>query len=414
MMKSKIIFTALTLVCLIVSISMASAAQATKIGTGHDPAIYGNKVAWSDDAGSIHVYDLIAKRDTKISSSKASYPAIYGNKLVWHDESSNAPRLTVYDIPSGARSYITQNVDQYSRPAIYGNGIVWSANYNDAKYNYNVYMRDISTATQSRIAYGENPDIYGNKITYAYDDGDGRRIAVYDITTKKAIKVPYAGDCYSPHINGNKVIWSDIYTRMGWITMCDITTKKVTSVTSDGADSGDPNNPDCGCDTGFHSDVYGDKIVYSKGTNDCLGDAGVYVYSISTAKSTRIFSTGEISTTPNIYNNIVVWGMDEGAASHDIYVYDLTAAVSKPTATFTADKISGKAPLSVKFASTTTGNPTDYYWVFEPSTSSDWNSHHAITATHTFKKPGTYTISLTVTNGAGSTTVTKTKYITVK
>ena len=66
-MRSKIIFTALTLVCLIVSISMASAAQAIKIGTGHDPAIYGNKVAWSDDAGSIHVYDLIAKQDTKLS-----------------------------------------------------------------------------------------------------------------------------------------------------------------------------------------------------------------------------------------------------------------------------------------------------------------------------------------------------------
>ena len=33
---------------------------------------------------------------------------------------------------------------------------------------------------------------------------------------------------------------------------------------------------------------------------------------------------------------------------------------------FSADKVSGKAPLSVKFTSRTTGNPTDYYWVFEP------------------------------------------------
>jgi len=43
----------LALMCLIGSISMASAAQATKIGTGHDPAIYGSKIAWSDNAGSI-------------------------------------------------------------------------------------------------------------------------------------------------------------------------------------------------------------------------------------------------------------------------------------------------------------------------------------------------------------------------
>jgi PKD repeat protein len=86
----------------------------------------------------------------------------------------------------------------------------------------------------------------------------------------------------------------------------------------------------------------------------------------------------------------------------------------KPTATFTANVRSGKAPLSVNFVSTTTGNPTNYYWVFEPSTSSDWNSHHAVTAVHRFTKKGTYTISLTVTNAAGSTTVTNKNYITVK
>ncbi|WP_422542812.1 PKD domain-containing protein [Methanosarcina sp.] len=63
--------------------------------------------------------------------------------------------------------------------------------------------------------------------------------------------------------------------------------------------------------------------------------------------------------------------------------------------------------------SSTTGNPTSYFWIFEPSTSNDWNSHHAVTAVHTFKKPGVYTISLVVSNSAGSTTVTKNSYIHV-
>jgi beta propeller repeat protein len=152
-MRNKILFIAVALVCLIGSISITSA-QVTKIGTGQNPAIYSSKVTWSDTAGSIHVYDLTAKKNTKISSSNATYPAIYGNKLVWHDESSGTPRLTVFDIPSGARSYITKNVDSTSIPKIYGNRIVWSANYNPSNYDYNVYMRDISTSTQIQIAVG--------------------------------------------------------------------------------------------------------------------------------------------------------------------------------------------------------------------------------------------------------------------
>lgn len=82
-------------------------------------------------------------------------------------------------------------------------------------------------------------------------------------------------------------------------------------------------------------------------------------------------------------------------------------AASKPTATFTANHVSGYAPLSVDFTSKTTGSPTSYYWVFEPQSSSDWNSHHAVTASHTFQNPGVYTVSLSVTNKAGSTTTTK-------
>jgi len=54
-MKSKIIFTALALMCLICSISVASAAQVTKIGTGHNPAIYGNKVTWGSVAKNLAI-----------------------------------------------------------------------------------------------------------------------------------------------------------------------------------------------------------------------------------------------------------------------------------------------------------------------------------------------------------------------
>ena len=141
-------------------------------------------------------------------------------------------------------------------------------------------------------------------------------------------------------------------------------------------------------------------------------DTGIpHVYDLAAKKDTQLVDSEKAGNIV-ISGNTVVWDISLGwMADSYITIYDI---VNKPTADFSASKVSGKAPLSVQFTSKTTGNPTDYYWVFEPSTSSDWNSHHAVTAVHTFKKPGKYTISLTVTNAAGSTTVTKKSYITVK
>lgn len=333
-MRSKIFFTIILLVCLIGSISI-TAAQVTKIGTGQNPAVYGCKVTWSDTTGSIHMYDLNAKKDTKISSSKASYPAIYGSKLVWRDEISGKPRLTVYDIPSGTRSYITQNVDGTSIPKIYGNIIVWSANYNEANYNYNVYMRDISTSKQAKIAVGGSPDIYGNRIVYTYsgNDYDFPQVYVYDVATKKNKKVSSSGDLNNPHIYGNSIIWSDFYNGQGYIIKYDLATKKTIDVTHD--ISWNPDGSQAGDDTGFSYAIYGDKIVFAKLGTDMFGSAGVYVYSISTGKSTQVFKyKNGVYSTPAIYGNTIVWGYSSGwdnklAGDKGIYVYDLTA---RPTA----------------------------------------------------------------------------------
>jgi PKD repeat protein len=84
-----------------------------------------------------------------------------------------------------------------------------------------------------------------------------------------------------------------------------------------------------------------------------------------------------------------------------------------PTATLSADVTEGYAPLHVHFTSETTGDPTSFFWTFEPQTSGDWNSHHPESAVHTFQNPGVYDISLVVTNSAGSYTATEPHYITV-
>ncbi|MFZ2499491.1 hypothetical protein [Methanosarcina sp.] len=312
----------LVFVFLILISAAASAAQVTKIGTGYDPTVYDDRVVWTNGVV-IHLYNLTDKTDTAFSSSGASSPDIYGNKLVWLDESSGTPRLTVYDIPTATKSYITQNVDQYSKPAIYGDRIVWSS-------NDSVYLMNISTSTQTIIGNGSNPDIYDTKVVYySYSEDPEVDITVrmYDINTKEKITVNSYGDPNIPHIWGTNVIWSDVYNHQGYIAMYNTSTNKTIDVTHQ-LDT-DPNGKEYGASTGTHIAIQDDKIVYNKGVDDYEGKPGVYVYNITTGQSTLIYSyPADVYTTPEVYNNTVVWGIDknyvDNAESSDIYLYNLT------------------------------------------------------------------------------------------
>ncbi len=296
-MKGKLFSILLVLIFLISISTIASAEQFIKIGNGSEPAIDVGKIVWTASSN-IHVYDLATKKETTIRSSSASHPAISGNKLVWRDESSGVPRLTVYDIKTGAMSHITEDVDNSSIPAIYDSRIVWSA-------NSSVYIRDISTSTQTKIAAGNNPDIYDNRISYDSDSaGDTPQIYVYDLTTKQTLDVSQYGDNMFSHIYGDKVIWSDFYTRLGNIRMYDIATGQQTEVTS-----GDEMT---GYDTGGSTDISGNKIVYLKHNDLANMDLGdLYVYDIDTGKSKQLTS-GNTVQTPSISDNVIVWS-DSGS-----------------------------------------------------------------------------------------------------
>ena len=79
-----------------------------------------------------------------------------------------------------------------------------------------------------------------------------------------------------------------------------------------------------------------------------------------------------------------------------------------PVTNFTASPTSGTAPLNVQFTDTSTGNPTSWSWTF-----GDGGTSTAKNPTHQYANPGTYTVSLTASNTAGSDVETKTNHITV-
>ena len=83
-------------------------------------------------------------------------------------------------------------------------------------------------------------------------------------------------------------------------------------------------------------------------------------------------------------------------------------AISQPTAVFSASPLSGCAPLVVSFTNQSTGNPTSWQWNLGNGTLSTQQS-----PTTTYFISGLYTISLTVSNAAGSNTLSVTQYIKV-
>jgi PKD repeat protein len=95
----------------------------------------------------------------------------------------------------------------------------------------------------------------------------------------------------------------------------------------------------------------------------------------------------------------------------DILIYSNKAPPVGPSAAFISNTQSGTVPLTVQFTDQSTGtSPLMYAW--------DFNNDGTVDSTiqnpsHTYSSAGTYTVNLTVTNGAGSDSEVKTSYITV-
>jgi PKD repeat protein len=96
-------------------------------------------------------------------------------------------------------------------------------------------------------------------------------------------------------------------------------------------------------------------------------------------------------------------------------VEDYTLEVSEgvvdpPVADFTASDTTIYVGDSVNFTDLTTNNPTSWSWTFSGGTPSSSTQQNP---TVTYNTAGTYTVSLTAINSAGSDTKTKNNYITV-
>jgi PKD repeat protein len=133
------------------------------------------------------------------------------------------------------------------------------------------------------------------------------------------------------------------------------------------------------------------------------------------------FGDGSASHEPNpvhIYNNegqyTVSLSVTNKGGSNEMRKNDLihvavrptkkttTTQYSRPKADFTIDKSSGEPPFSVQFQDRSSGNPHIWNWDFGDSSTS-----REASPLHRYNDDGQYTVSLTVTNKAGSDVITK-------
>jgi len=108
------------------------------------------------------------------------------------------------------------------------------------------------------------------------------------------------------------------------------------------------------------------------------------------------------------YTVILVAGNSEGSNTTSIPSYITAHAASLPVVSFTADITKGTPPMTVQFTDKTTGSPTSWLWEFgDGELSADQNP------CHTYTSAGSYTVTLTAYNAAGSATSGSSDLITV-
>jgi PKD repeat protein len=103
----------------------------------------------------------------------------------------------------------------------------------------------------------------------------------------------------------------------------------------------------------------------------------------------------------------MTWGDPYGGMAH----VGVTVVHLAPASGFSAEPVSGTTPLTVQFTDRSGGDPVSWAWDFENDGVVDSTEKSPL---FTYENPGTYDVSLTVSNAAGSNTMVKEAYITAE
>ena len=302
--------------------------------------------------------------------------------------------IYMYNISTHKVTQITTNGKAYN-PAIYGDRIVWE-NYRLADESHAIYMYDLSTHKETKISTSGrayNSAIYGDKIVWQDYRNGNDDIYLYDISISREIRITTnKSEQEFPAIYGDRVVWQD-YRNVNYssdIYMGTIRSPLVAIF--------------------YASPISGKAPLTVKFTDKSTGSPTSWTWSFGdrTTNSTVKNPVHTYNKTGK-YNVSLTVKNAAGSNTATKTSYIVVNVLKAPVAAFYAPPISEKAPLTVTFTDKSTGSPTSWSWNF-----GDKSTSTAKNPVHKYSKAGKYTVSLTVKNAAGSNSITKSGYITVK
>jgi beta propeller repeat protein len=337
-----------------------------------NPAIYGDLIAWNDLLSGnpeIFLHNLTSDQTTRVSRNPSrgdqSWPAIYGNRVVWQDSRNGKYEIFINGTAPGDEYSLTPNEPtiNHQYPAIAGNWTVW-VQQNLSNFDYDVLVND--TGTNQKI-----PVVLNRQIQFP---------------AQPSIS-------FSPESTTYRIVWGELNSANYYIvhlyTSGSAVTCPVASFTNDftggaapvtinfkDASSQDPSITHWFWDFGDGSNSTSMNPSHPYTAN------GVYTVSLTV-------SNPYCRNTTTLTNSVII-----GA----------------PVAGFTASPVSGVVNTMISFTDNSLGKPTQWNWSWGDGT---WTNGTTWNPTHSYTKPGLYTVSLTASNVYGSDTITKMNYITI-
>jgi beta propeller repeat protein len=369
------------------------------------PAISGDTIVWMDHRNETTTGWDIYKWDPMNGEQQVCTlpgdqrdPAISGETIVWNDnQNGGAWDIYMWDPVNGTRAVCTEPIDQWY-PAISGDTIVWQDNRNWATTGIDIYMWDpVNGEQQVCTQPGDQWDaaISGDKIVWMDNrnyTATGWDIYMWDPVNGEQQVCTQPDDQLFPAISGDTIVWEDGRTTESDIYMWDPVNGEQQVCIQPGYQ--------------YYPEISGDTIVWTDSRNSASTGYDIYMWDPGNGEQ-QVCTEPSEQRDPAISGDTIVWmdDRDQATTGPDIYKAVLSPP---PVSNFTSNGTTGAAPLSVEFYDTSLGEDLSYLWEFGDGNTSDEQN-----PVYVYLTPGTFNVSLTVTNQDGSDTETKSDYITV-
>lgn len=149
------------------------------------------------------------------------------------------------------------------------------------------------------------------------------------------------------------------------------------------------------------------EVGHGHQLNHVIDAAAVMHYAVGAGETKRTLNAGDIAGSTFIKNRTQTVGGICGQSAMTLLTCG--TANGAPIVNFSANRINITAGCSVSFTSEALPQATSWSWNFNGGATNSTLENPTVI----FNTPGTYTVSLTASNGAGGTTTTRTNYIVV-